>query len=453
MRLLKKLSKDTAAEVYYAGECARDIIRRRKSNEVEVVVRNISLAELVSYIKPRTNKIRISKAKGCINFPLADGGNMAISLPKRGNTFNPSYSLRDDAKSRDFSINAMYVPVRSGHKRKIIDFYQGRTCIKQRRIETISKASVAVQKNPLIMMKAITFAAKLSYRIDNNLFYAIKANQDQIEKAPVEDVRDAFIAILLSNKPSKYLQLMHKCGLLDKIIPELGICIGIAQNEKYHKYDVFNHCLIACDYTEPDLIIRLAALLHDVGKPQTAKEAVKDGVNRITFYNHEVMGSKIARKILRRLKFEKKIVSTVSALIYNHMYNYEPAKWSGTAVKRFISKAHVYDADLDNLSEFPLFLLRKADRAANGRHLSEISPRQYALEQRIKETIERSKKLAIADLAISGTDIMEEFNLKPGPTIGHILSYLFSIVIEDHRLNKKDILIDEASKYLSEALK
>ena len=245
--------------------------------------------------------------------------------------------------------------------------------------------------------------------------------------------------------------MINDLGILGEIIPELSMCSGISQNAKYHKYDVFGHCIIACDNIEPNLMLRLSALFHDIGKAQTVKEVENE--KKVTFYNHEVLGSKIAKRILRRLKFDKDIIKKVSFLIYNHMYNYEPDKWTDAAVRRFIKKVDIDKENLNSLDTFPLFLLRKADRAANGMNLSDISSRQHAFQKRIKKVYAKANALKITDLNIDGSTIMKEFNLKPGPTVGHVLNYLLSIVIEDQKMNKKELLIEEASKYLSEALK
>ncbi len=452
IQILKKLNRDTVAEVYYEGEYARDIVRRKKSGKVEILVRNLPLNQIVKYLKRHFPKVYVDKKESLVNF-ASDNVEVMIRLPKRGNKRSPYFSLREDARGKSFSINAMYFPVHSKGKKSIIDFYRGRSCIRQRKIKTIGKADVAVQKNPIVMMQAISLSAELNYSMDNNLFYAIKANHRLIGAQPISEVRTEFIKIILSSKPSKYLRIMHETGLMNALIPEVSIGEGVTQNKKYHKYDVLEHCLLSCDYTEPDLILRLAALLHDVGKPQTREELIKNGQARITFYNHEVLSSKLAKKILKRLKFDKEVVYTVGELIYNHMYNYEPNRWSDAAVRRFIKKAHITNVDLESLESLAVFLLRKADRAANGLGLSEVSPRQRAFEKRIRKVYARSKALVIADLAIDGDVLMEMFNLKEGPTIGHILKHLLAMVIEDQKLNERKTLIEEASRYLSSALK
>jgi tRNA nucleotidyltransferase/poly(A) polymerase len=452
IQILKKLNRDTGAEVYYAGEYARDIVRRKRSGKIEILVRNLPFDQIVKYLKQHFSRVYASKARNLINF-ASDNVEVMIRLPEKGNKRSPYFSLREDAKGRDFSINAMYFPIYSKKKNSIIDFYRGRSCIQQRKIKTIGKPDAAIKRNPIVMMRAISLSAKLNYMLDNNLFYAIKSNHKLIENQPVPKVREAFTHIILSPRPSKHLRTMHKSGLLNILIPELSIGAGVTQNKKYHRYDVFDHCLTSCDSTDPDLTLRLAALLHDVGKPQAREEALKNGQTRVTFYNHEVLSSKLAKRILRRLGFSKGLIYDVGELIYNHMYNYEPDKWSDAAVRRFIKKVHITSVDLNNLENLPVFLLRKADRAANGLNLSKISPRQRAFEKRIREVYTKSEALHITDLKIDGEVLMKAFNLKQGPTIGHILRYLLSKVIEDQKMNDPKILIEESCRYLSKALK
>lgn len=452
IRILKKLSREAPAELYYAGEYARDILRRKKSGRVEIVIRDLPFQKIFGYLKKHFKNIYVAKDKSFLSF-LSDHSEITVKLPQKGNKHSPYFTLRDDSKSRGFTIDAMYMPITSHKKSGVIDFYHGRSNIKSRKIKTIGRSEIAVKRNPLLMIKAVALSSKINYRIDNNLFYAIRANSELLSKIPVEGIRDAFIEIILSNKPSRYLKIMNDSNVLNQIMPELSICSGVAQNKKYHKYDVFGHCLAACDSVEPNLILRLAALFHDIGKAQTMEEIVKDGTPRVTFYNHEVVGSKVSKKIMRRLHFDREVIHEVSDLVYNHMYNYEPKIWTDAAVRRFIKKVRISKADLEDLDNMPLFLLRKADRAANGLNLSEVSLRQYNLQDRIKQVYAKAKALHITDLSINGSDIMEHFKLKPGPTVGHVLNYLLSIVIEDQSLNTKKKLIEEASKYLSKALK
>lgn len=452
---LKKLNKETMAEVFYAGEFARDIIRRKKPKRLEVIVRNLPLRGIVKYLKKYGIIIEVNKDEGFLIFtPKENGSAIKVVLPKKGKQYNAYYELIDDAKARDFTINAMYLPIDSKSKADVIDFFGGRRDIRHRRIKTVKAPKYSIRENPARILRAISLSASLHYKIDVNLFYSIKSNYFLINKLPAEDMRDELIEILLSNRPSKCFKILYKLGLLNIIMPELCIAVGVTQNEKYHKYDVFSHCIYACDKVELNLVLRLAALLHDIGKPQTRDEITRNnGKTKITFYNHEVMGSKIAKRILKRLKFDPVIISQVTELTYHHMYNYEPNEWTNAAVRRFIKKIKITGEDLKDLSNLPVFLVRRADRLANGHSLKAISYRQKMFEERIREIYNESKVLEIGDLAIDGSIIMKKFNLKPGPTIGNILSYLLSIVMEDQKINERDLLIEAASNYLSEALK
>jgi len=451
--ILRKLGDSSTAEVYYCGEYARDLIRRKRNSKIEVVVRHMALKELISYFTKRFKKVKIDKKQGTLKF-FVDNKELLIRMPRKKDKPGPHYELRDDTKCKIFSINALFIPVSSkSKKREVIDLYKGRSCIKNRTIKTIQKASLAIGNNPIVMLQALSLAADLNYKLDSDLFYKIKVNSHFITNSNVEDIRDELIKILLSHKPSRYLKIMYNSGLMNFIIPELGACYDINQNKKYHKYDVFEHCLVACDNVEPVLSLRLAALFHDIGKAPTRSETKKNGKYRVTFYNHEVVGSKLTRKILKRLKFNKNLISDVSDLVYNHMYNYEPGKWSNAAVRRFIKKIGIGDEELQVLEYLPIFKLRKADRMANGLGLSKVSPRQIEFEERIRNVYSQSKALCVNDLEIDGRIIITEFKLKPGPTVGHILNYLLSLVIEDQTLNTREKLLEEASKYLSNALK
>ena len=457
INILKKIERSSLAEVYYAGEFVRDIIRRKssKNKKIEVVARNIRLKDLIGYF----NKYGDTKTdnKNYIIFKPRNNHNsiVVISLPRKGNKYSPYFTLMDDARSREFTINSMFLPISSRFKESVIDYYDGLKDIKDRKIKTVLNPKQSIKRDPINILRAVSLSAETGYKIDSNLFYYIKSNYTLISKVAKSNIRDELVKILLSNKPSKYIKMLYKLNILGVIIPELAICVGVTQNKKYHKYDVFNHCLYACDNIKPDIVLRLSALLHDVGKPQTRKEVPNGDGNatKITFYNHEIVGANTSKRILRSLKFSEEIVSKVYDMIYTHMYNYNPDQWTDAAIERFIERVNIKNSDLDDLSNLPLFLLRIADRMSNGITTKPVSYRQMLLEKKIKEVFAKSNVLDIQDLSIDGDMIMEKFNLKQGTTIGHILKYLLSVVKNDVSLNTKKSLIDVTSNYLSKALK
>jgi len=455
INVLQKLNRDTEAEVYYVGGFVRDLVRRKKPNNIDMLIRNYPLPNLIKYLSKHGEVNKNASRYNMITF-TCNGDIVRISLPYNGSKSSHHFSLKEDARYRDLTINAMYLPIDRRSKKHIIDFYTGLKDIKDRKIRAIGNIKRSIVLSPIRMLRAIAFVSWLNYKIDTNLFYAIKTLSKLLDKAQVDDIRDELVKILLSKKPSKYLKILHSTGLLYLIIPELHMCHGVDQNKQYHKHDVFTHCILACDNTDSDIVLRLSALLHDVGKLQTREEKSNDGNNddkKVTFYSHEVVSARLAKRILKRLNFDKDIISKVAELAYLHMYNYEPDKWTDAAVRRFIRKAKISNDDLDKLNTFPLFLVRRADRLANGYPHSEVSYRQELFQQRICEIFEQSNAITINDLEIDGATLMSKFNLKEGPTVGHVLNYLLSLVLEDQKLNTIDILIDEASSYLSEALK
>jgi len=453
-KILRKLDRETLAEVYYAGTFVRDIIRRKSPKRMEVVIRNLQLGDLIDYFEKYGTILYVNRRGYFVFHPRNNHSEIKISLPKRHNRYSPYFTLFNDASSRDFTVNAMFLPITSRVKKNIIDYFGGLGDLRNRKIRTVRNAKQVVRRYPLYMLKAVALAAELNYKIDSNLFYAIKSRYSFASKISKTDVRDQLTKILMSNRPSKYFKILYNLNLLNIVLPELALCTGVTQNEKYHKYDVFSHCVYACDNIKADLVLRLSALLHDIGKPQTREEITNSkGETKITFYNHEVMGAKLAKRILRRLKFDPEVIAEVTSLTYLHMYNFEPEEWTDAAIRRFIRKAEITAEDLGDLPNFPIFLLRRADRLANGHSLKAISYRQRIFEERIKEIYVKSKALDINDLAIDGNVIMNKFNLKAGPTIGHILNYLLSIVIEDQKMNTEETLIDATSSYLSKALK
>lgn len=378
--------------------------------------------------------------------------NVTIRIPRKDGKPNAGAGLRGDAKSRIFTFNAMFLPLKAG-KQNVIDFYDGVGSIRDKQIRTVNKPDLTIKRNPMVIAEVLQLAANMNYKIHPDLFHAIKESADKIMTLPIEALREVLIAIVLSRKPSKHLKALNKMGILANILPELAACIGVSQNEKYHKYDVFEHCIIACDNAAPDLKIRLGALLHDIGKATTWKKISKAGKRQVTFYNHEIAGARLTRRILKRFGFNPDFTSTTSELVYYHMYNFEPDKWTDAAVRRFIKKTNIEEKDLAKLESLPIFLIRKADRAASGQDLSEVSPRQIEFQNRIKRVFNETKALKVTDLAVNGAEIMETFKLKPGPTVGKILEFLLGVVIENQELNSKGILIERASEFLSNAIK
>jgi poly(A) polymerase/tRNA nucleotidyltransferase (CCA-adding enzyme) len=239
--------------------------------------------------------------------------------------------------------------------------------------------------------------------------------------------------LLSAEFPSIGFEYMRKSGLLKLWFSELDNCYGIDQN-KFHSYNIYYHSLYSCDSAPADKpLIRLAALLHDIGKVNTKR--IGDNGD-YTFYNHEIIGARIVSKMMKRLKFSNTEIETVNNLIINHMFHYTD-DWSDGAVRRFMRKVGV-----ENVPD--LFLLREADRQGNGSRNGLPGP-IIKLQVRIDKIIESENAITVKDLKINGYTLMNRFGLKPGPIIGKILHELLEIVLDLPEMNEENILIEKSA--------
>lgn len=450
---LRKLDLKTEADVYIVGGTVRDILRRKPNNDLDIVVRGLNIKKIVRFLKNygSIKFVDLSKTNNTFNvsvllFRSYDDENIAqISLAKRGKKqiVSPSNTLRQDSTHRDFTINALYLPINKTSRRDIIDYHGGEKAIKNRRIVAVGNAEERLVESPIRIMRALSLAARTKYKIDKTLIKAIRENLYLLHKIPFEGIRDEMDKILLSSKPSVIFNLMKSIGVLEIVMPELYRCIGVKQDTRYHKYDVYKHCIYTCDNIKPEITLRLAAVLHDIGKTET-RRIIK---GKVTFHKHEMASVKIAKHFLNRLRYTNTIKQEVLSLVRNHMYHYT-RQFSDIAIHRFITRTGINEDNIKNLTEFPLFQLRAAERLGNGLKTIPITERQLDFEKRIVSIFNSSTALKTTDLDIDGDTLMSVFKLDTGPTIGKVLSFLLDRVIEKPHLNKKTDLIKMAAEFI-----
>lgn len=347
------------------------------------------------------------------------------------NTF--ANSINEDLKCRDFTINAFAYDISNG---KIIDLFDGKKDLKNKMICAVDNPTARIQEDPLRMLRACRFAAVLEFYIEPKTIDAIKENVQLIQNVSAERIRDELCKLMTAAKPSCGLELMRTTGLLDIILPELMEGFGFEQN-RFHKYDVYYHNVYSCDNAPAsNLEVRIAALLHDVAKPRTSHEKANDDGN--SFYNHEIIGSRMAGRILKRLKFSTAQISHIKHLIKHHMFYYTK-EWTDGAVRRFIR-----NVGAENLED--LFLLRDADRNGNGSKTG-IPKAFIDFQDKIREIMEIDSALKVTDLDINGRDLIENFQMKQGPIIGEVLNYLLELVLDEPELNKHELLMEKAKEY------
>jgi tRNA nucleotidyltransferase (CCA-adding enzyme) len=340
-----------------------------------------------------------------------------------------SKTLEEDVKRRDFTINGLAYDVVKG---EIIDLVDGLEDIERGIIRTIGDPVERFNEDGLRSLRACRLAAKLNFEIEEETLSAIGKTLSVAGLVSPERVRDEIIKLLEAERPSVGFEFMRESGLMEVFLPELYNCYGVPQN-RYHLYDIYYHSIYSCDAAPAgDTILRLATLFHDIGKVVTRTEG-DDG--EATFYNHEVVGSRITKGLMRRLKFSNDDISRVNTLIINHMFHYRD-EWTDGAVRRFMRKV-----GLENLRD--LFSLRIADRKGSGMRNGLPEPIR-ALKKRIEKVIEDENALKIRDLDINGHIIMDEFNLKQGPIIGRILNGLLELVLDNPEMNSREVLLEKA---------
>lgn len=331
-------------------------------------------------------------------------------------------SLHEDLARRDFTMNAMaWRPARDGGE--LVDPFGGRADLERKIVRAVGDPGARFSEDALRMLRAVRFATVLRMRIDDPTADAILARAHLAAALSGERIQQELNKVLLAERPSTGVRLLSDLGLLAVLCPELEICKTIPQ-DKAIAQDVFEHSLITVDATPAGLVLRLAGLFHDVGKPDT----YGDG----SFHQHQYVGEAITRRVLRRWKYPKDDIAAVCHLIRHHMFWYQP-DWTAAAVRRFIRTV-----GLDVIPD--LFALRRADNIGSGIR----SPRMHALDElwaRVQAEIERSTAFSPSDLAVDGTDVMRELGLPPSPAVGRVIRALFERVLDDPDLNSRERLL------------
>ncbi|MBI4812431.1 HD domain-containing protein [Candidatus Falkowbacteria bacterium] len=335
-------------------------------------------------------------------------------------------NLDKDLERRDFTINAMALRLRSGQAQEIIDLFGGQKDLKKRVIRAVGEPVDRFKEDALRMMRAIRFACQLGFEIEPKTERAIIKMAGSIKFIAKERIRDELVKILESDRPYEGVMKLHEAKLLQYVIPELERGVGVSQN-RHHIHTVFVHSVLSLKYCpSKDWRVRFAALLHDIAKPQTKKFIGGDA----TFYNHDLVGAKIAAQIMERLKFSKIDAEKVALLIRNHMFYYNVGEVTASSVRRLIAK--VGEENLKDLID-----LRVADRL--GSSVPKAKPYKLRhLEYMMKKV--QSDPISAKMLKINGDDIMALLAIKPGPKVGAILDVLLSEVIDNPDLNVREYL-------------
>jgi len=357
-------------------------------------------------------------------------------------------TLEDDLQRRDFTINAMALAIEQESKRvkewknktstlplsrsfTLIDRYDGQNDLENKLIRAVGDPNKRFREDALRMMRAVRIAAELGFTIEDKTFEAIKNNSGLINKIAKERVKDELLKIIASHNPYEGVVIFRNSGLMEEIIPEMEAAFGVEQKSpgRHHIYDVGTHSLLSLKNVAEknnDAIVRLATLIHDIGKPKTFKKQ-DNGV--ITFYNHELVSGRIARDIAKRLRFSKKQAEKFYRLVRYHQFTVDE-KQTDSSLRRFIR-----NVGLENVSN--MIDLRVGDRLGGGARET-----SWRLEEFKKRLIEVQKQpFTVHDLKITGHDVMRELGIKPGPIVGMVLNKIYDEVVEKKVENKKEVLV------------
>ncbi|TXH07384.1 MAG: HDIG domain-containing protein [Candidatus Moraniibacteriota bacterium] len=358
-------------------------------------------------------------------------------------------SVEEDLARRDFTINAMAGRITATTENtvvEIIDPFGGQTDIEKKIIRAVGNPEQRFSEDGLRLMRAVRLAIELSspsqsmpdWSIEPATFTALKKLADTLPRVAFERIRDEFSRIIVSARPSDGVTLLQEVGLLQYVIPELTEGIGVTQN-LHHIYTVWEHnlrALATCPSKKLD--VRLAALLHDVGKPRTKRG---EGY-RSTFYNHDHVGARMTRKILERLRYSKKVVDHAAMLVDNHLFYYNVGEVTEASVRRLIKRV-----GLENMDD--LMAVRIGDRLGSG--VPKAKPYKLRhLEYMIDKVSQDATSVKM--LKIDGSVLMTELHLAPGPKIGALLECLLAEVIDDPGLNVRQLLLDRARQLMDNDL-
>lgn len=341
-----------------------------------------------------------------------------------------------DLARRDFTVNAIAVDPQNG---ELVDPFDGRGDLAAKKLRAVGRAVERFSEDGLRVLRAARFCATLEFELDPDTFAAIAPTLDTFRKVSAERVRDEWIKTMKAKEPSRAFEVMRTSGILGVTCPELLEGVGMDQN-KWHSFDVWRHGLACMDACVGDPVLRIAALLHDVGKPRS--RAFSEKTQDWTFYDHDKIGAEIAMPIVTRLRFSNDERDRIVALVRHHLFHYDA--WSDQAVRRWIKR--VGPSRIEDL-----YALNEADLVGKGPIFGEgdLAP-LVALKAHVEKVLAEGAALSTRDLAINGNDLMKELGVKPGRIIGQVLDALLEVVLTDPTQNERDALLAQAREILRE---
>ena len=344
-------------------------------------------------------------------------------------------SILGDLGRRDFTVNAMALELTTASP-EFIDPFDGVSDLAQRILRTPGKATDSFSDDPLRMMRAARFMSQLDFTVSPDVVEAMSEMADRISIISVERVHDELIKTLMSDQPRRGLALLVDTGIAQLILPELPL-LKLEIDEHHHHKDVYEHTLTVLEQAialedrlgGPNLVIRLAALLHDIGKPKT-RELIPGG--GVSFHHHEVVGARMAKNRLKALRFDNETIEAVNTLVFLHLrfHGYGSGEWTDSAVRRYVR-------DAGDLLPY-LHVLTRADcTTRNAKKAATLAATYDSLEERIA-TLQEAEELGKIRPDLDGNQIMEILGVKPSPLIGKAYAHLLELRLDRGPLGEEE---------------
>ncbi|MEN8252344.1 MAG: HD domain-containing protein [Patescibacteria group bacterium] len=431
---------DAGFEAYIVGGCVRDLSVSRTPKDWDVTTN--AKPEKIQEIFPDSFYENDFGTVGVKVNPFLDIGKKdrehdivevttyriesTYSDNRRPDEVKFAETLEEDLSRRDFTMNALALDVENN----LIDPFNGQKDIKKKKIRAVGDPVERFEEDALRMMRAVRLATELNFKVEKNTCKAIKEKDYLIKNISIERIRDEFSKIILSDHPDRGLQMLCDTGLLTHFLPELEYGIGVEQNH-HHTLTVWEHNLKSagkCPSTK--LEVRLAALFHDIGKPEAKHGKGRD----CTFYNHEYISARIAKNIMKRMHFSKKQIDKTVLLVKNHMFYYSIDEVTEASVRRLIKKV-----GLENMKD--LMSVRISDRL--GSNTPKAKPYKLRHFEYMVDKVS-ADPVTVKMLKLNGDIMIAELDFKPGPQIGAVLNVLLAEVIEDPSKNTLKLLTKRA---------
>ena len=376
----------------------------------------------------------VAGKKGDITVEITTYRSESYNLDSRKPNVEFGKTIEADLSRRDFTINAMALELTTDEP-TFIDLYNGVGDLQNKLIKTPGKPEDSFSDDPLRMMRAARFISQFNFEIDPAVITAIKSMATRLEIISAERIRDEFIKIIMSDNPRLGITLLVETGLAEIFLPEIPK-LKLEIDEHHHHKDVYEHSLTVLEQAialearlgGPNLTLRLAALLHDIGKPKT-KELIAGG--GVSFHHHEVVGARMGKERMKKLRFDNHIIKDVAQLIFLHLrfHGYGNGEWTDSAVRRYVR-------DADELLTH-LHLLTRADCTTRNQKKAEGLAKTYdQLEARIALLMEQEELNKIRP-DLSGEQIMEILSIKPSPAVGKAYDFLLELRLEHGPLGQE----------------